>query len=382
MKKILLISLVAVLCGSCRTEKGKNHNFYDSIPNRSCENIEIKNPLVLDTLIFDGKYSSMEGSFFILRDTVFMADPAVQAILAFDKNGKYLGQKVRRGAGPDKLVGVNTASARGDGCVVIDNNWTVSVFDKNWHRTHSFQIDWAPKQSLKDRQNNPDPEDSGIYELEYYKPLVHAYGDSSLLIHITTENPLLNAYQGPGVDKFYNEAYSIGQISLSTRKVEKLLCPYPPLYSNYKYLPTFKNQLFDTRGDKLYYSFEADPQIYCYNIHTSEIFSFGNPGKNMETKYPEYHNAEDTDANYSDDREKYGFYSYLKCDPINNLIFRGYRKGENLPDGLQIYSGDCLIGDVEVPRGFEIIGYSAPWYYAYGNSDFEQENMTFYRFKL
>ena len=53
-----------------------------------------------------------------------------------------------------------------------------------------------------------------------------------------------------------------------------------------------------------------------------------------------------------------------------------------MKDGLQVYSENCLIADIEVPRDFEVIGYIAPWFYARGFCNYDNEEIVIYKFKL
>lgn len=384
MRVLMFILFVSgLLVSGCHRKKSIGNDFYISIPNHSCVRLGDIKKLVLDTLFFDGSRSSMEGQFFIKGDSIFMADEVVGAILAFDKKGYYINQVVKRGNGPNEILGITAIASRDGGCISIDGQWGVSVYDQNWHRIYNFRIDWMPKHSLKEQQKNPDPEDSGIYEMEFYKRLIRPYGKKKMMLYITSEHPDFNAFSKNAAEKFYRESYTMALISLETGRVEKMLCPYSPVYSQYHSLSTFKNQLFDTYGEHLFYSFEADSLIYYFNPADSSVVSFGHAGKEMNTTYPVYENVDDSDANYAEDHEKYGYYRYLKYDDHSKLLFRGYRKGAKpLADGLQIYRDRCLIADMEVPRNFELVGYIAPYFYAYGGSDYDQEVMIFYRFRL
>ena len=64
------------------------------------------------------------------------------------------------------------------------------------------------------------------------------------------------------------------------------------------------------------------------------------------------------------------------------LLFRSYRKGGgSATDGLQVYRDGVLVGDVDVPLGFRMAGYVAPYYYSYVVPDEEGERLYMFRFK-
>ena len=86
---------------------------------------------------------------------------------------------------------------------------------------------------------------------------------------------------------------------------------------------------------------------------------------------------------YFNDRPKRGYYTTVKVFSDNKLLMRSYRKGsESKYDGLQIYKDDILISDLDVPKGFEINGYIAPYYYSSAIIDEEKETISVYRFQL
>lgn len=102
----------------------------------------------------------------------------------------------------------------------------------------------------------------------------------------------------------------------------------------------------------------------------------------MNTNYRETTLLEDAERYLSEDMENYGHYRYLRYIAERNILFRGYRKGKGMRDGLQVYSENCLIADIEVPRDFEVIGYITPWFYARGICNYDDEEIVIYKFEL
>ena len=49
---------------------------------------------------------------------------------------------------------------------------------------------------------------------------------------------------------------------------------------------------------------------------------------------------------------------------------------------MQIYKGTVLVGDVQVPSRFNIIGYDENFIYADGYLDESNEKLAFYKFKI
>jgi hypothetical protein len=84
---------------------------------------------------------------------------------------------------------------------------------------------------------------------------------------------------------------------------------------------------------------------------------------------------------YEKDMQGAGFYYWVHH--INGYTFRSYKKqGVESQNGLQIYKGETLIGDVEVPANFKVIGYIKPYFVTKIICDEENERAKFYKFKL
>lgn len=65
------------------------------------------------------------------------------------------------------------------------------------------------------------------------------------------------------------------------------------------------------------------------------------------------------------------------------MLFRSYtRLDDEKQDGLQIYQGQTLIADIDVPKNVRILGYSAPCVYATNGLDGIRESFDLYKFKV
>ena len=74
---------------------------------------------------------------------------------------------------------------------------------------------------------------------------------------------------------------------------------------------------------------------------------------------------------------------YTSLCVVGDLTFRTYRTGTPKNETrLQIYDRTTLIGDVQVPYGFKVMGYIEPYYYSEFICDEDKETIEIYRFKL
>jgi hypothetical protein len=85
------------------------------------------------------------------------------------------------------------------------------------------------------------------------------------------------------------------------------------------------------------------------------------------------------------DRQEFGYYANLFHATNENLALRTYSTGKvdlHSTSRMQIYEGFTLIGDVEVPNGFEIINYQSPYFYAQKRNEEEEMPLEIIKFEI
>ncbi|WP_251619715.1 hypothetical protein [Odoribacter lunatus] len=388
MKFYVFICLLC--CCACRLNvdvpEARNKVDYEHLPLFSSPKAEGKG-FVLDSIVIslpgEDILSSQTGTFFCNRDTIYFADRQLASLLLFSPEGRFIGYRLQRGNGPHELNGLFAIAPAGDdGYVTLDENGYVCVFNNHWKKIRQFHIDWQAGRSYEELYNAPDPNCYDIYEIQYSVNCIRPVSGSCVVVPIVTEHVKYNAYEE--ASHFYDNAYTLGVLDLSSGKISRMMCQHSPVYRRYKYIPNFQHVLFDIYQDTLLFSFEADPLIYKMSLQDNNAFSFGIPGKDMKTDYRETGRFEEADKSYQRDRRRYGFYQSLKYIPQTGLLFRSYSKGGDSGEYcLQVYRGHTLVGDYgELPAKFQVYGYIAPWYYACAAPDFEKENLIIYKFKF
>ncbi len=387
MKYLYIILILSLTLQNCKNESSsKFKTDYSKIKNHSC--IDLQNyKLTIDTILINAidssSLSSMVGSFHIFRDTLAFADKILSSIFLYNLKGKLIKKHMKKGKGPNELLGLSAITQISDSnYIILDNSNILYSVSSSWNITDKKIIDFG---NLVINTNTlariTSPDDPRIYEIEYSLLNIQPYLDSLLIIPIVTEHIKYNGY-GKNSDEFYKNSYSLAIVGRNG-KIKQMFCTRSPVYEKYKYIPNFKFPIFDICQDTLYYSFEADSLIYKQDLTTNKIISFGNGGQDMRTDYRETKNFEDSDDNFFEDYEIYGYYQSIKYIPQTNLLFRSYHKGQQeKSDGLQVYHNNYLIGDYKVPSNFKVIGYIAPYYYASGNNEEYGDNMVVYKFQL
>lgn len=387
MNKIIF-PLFLVLLYSCHPiPDSRNKIDYQNIPNHSGRVNDIFSKITLDSffIYMGGDYlTSMEGDFFIQKDTIYFGDQQLASIFMYDTAGHFLSSRIKRGKGPEEIFGLHTMTPLPEGYAIMDQQWNIYFFDRQWNKENQYRINWQTQKSYKVLLDNPDPNERAIYEVEYTKNNLRPLGGKYLIFPIVTEHKRYNSYGGENARHFYENSYTIAIMDQKNGNIARMCCNYSPIYSHYKYLPNFKYVFFDTFKDTLLYSFEADTLIYKMSINdTIPNVSFGIAAQGLNTKYTETRDFKEADENFATDRKTFGYYDYLKYIPQQQILFRGFYTGEpSQKYGIQIYRNLLLIAEIIMPDNFKVFGYSAPYYYATGKPDYNNDRIKIYRFKL
>ncbi len=184
-------------------------------------------------------------------------------------------------------------------------------------------------------------------------------------------------------DQFIKDSYRVGVIDMTTGEaLPPIIKGFPEIYESdpFKYT-VFDGVAFDFDKDgNIYLGFQADSMIYVFNKDLKPEKAFGAAGSDMDISYYRIQTMEDTKY-FEPNVTTKGFYSWIEYIDETGICFRSYKKGSHSQyDGLQIYKDGRLIADTEVPKGLNVTGYSAPYYYS---QVFDaNDRFLVYRFRL
>ena len=380
MKKHFFIALCILLLFSCQEQL---ENKYFIQPENIQPDIKISG-LELETIKLDSIQSSYVGYSKIINDSIYFTDKMFCKVYKFDKEGVFYNTFLRKGKGPKEIP-----IGQIQGFTSTDNNeylffgasYDISVFNNNWERINTLQINWQINNSRSEMMKNPSPEMTGLYAPSYYKLILRTY-NNNLYFPISSQSPNFNFVNSK---LYYEQGRILAKMDIKTGKVTKLLGRYSPFYKDYEFLGQFSLINFDiTKNGEFYVSYEPDSLIYYYDKDFTIKKVFGFNGRNMNVHYDEVGTINEFQNNLEKQRKLCGFYTYLEYIDERGLLFRNYQKGSHADtNGLQIYKNGIFIGDVDVPVGFKkIIGYIHPYFYSNIIIDEKNENMKIYRFKL
>lgn len=387
MHKSLLITafFAGVLNYSCNSPGNEFNSFFSGI-NKSEKHILI-NELHIDTLYLETANFSYDGFLQIYSEYLSLIDKRFGLIINFDTTGKLVSRNLGQGRGPGEIdVGYlegHTMLKNGDH-LFIGSSVDVHVLNRDWKYSKRFLIDWHQSVPSVENNPNPDPGDYSIYTLDYQNFKIVTDSRNNAYLPVYSEHPYFNGMLN---DAYYKEGRILLKLDLSTGEVVGLIGRRSPEYLKYKYLPHHATFYFDIDNeDKFYISHEIDSLIYVYDRNFKLLYTFGFKGKEMNTNYTELESFDIKKFRklYFEDRPGKGFYKDVKVinEPAD-LLFRSYSKGSHKNyDGLQIYLRNTLIGDVNVPKGFKVVGFINPYFYSDVILNEDLSETCVYRFRL
>ncbi|MFC3417142.1 hypothetical protein [Algoriphagus hitonicola] len=382
MKNSLLLALIFL--GGCSSEDKKRELVIKNVE------VDLKitdfEELEKFEFEFDDQFVG-KGFFEIENDQILFFDRLAMRVLSFDSEGNYLRTLIDNGEGPSEIPRFQTHISDGTYRYFMDG-YTILTFDQKNELRNRTVLDFYHQSDLSNVEQNPSPEDPGVYEVKYWGNQLEII-DGYLYTKIESSNPKFNFVMHP---EYYTDSYLYAKVDPENGKVLELKGKHPKIYQNYKFLPHFDYYYHDRVGDELYLSFEPDSLIYILDKDFEVKEAFGNSGQEMDQSYVEVSTVEDWEDYWRINRAQKGFYKYVKFFPEEDVLFRtytlgnsdplAYEYGDN-PQRMQIYKNKQLIGDVEVPNFFKVIGKLGKYYIADGSADNpDNEELVLYRFKL
>ncbi len=103
MQKIVFLLFLAMLYSCHPVTDSRNKIDYRNIPNQSGRANGVFSEITLDSFsIYMGgdNLTSMEGDFFLQKDTIYFGDQQLASIFMYDTAGRFLSSRLKRGKGP------------------------------------------------------------------------------------------------------------------------------------------------------------------------------------------------------------------------------------------------------------------------------------------
>ncbi|HMP98519.1 MAG TPA: hypothetical protein PKC24_01980 [Cyclobacteriaceae bacterium] len=386
LNKILII-IFFLFCNACK-EHDCCSGLWGTYSIISDKNIVVHG-IELDNIEIDISNTSGIGKWELIENNLVFIDNLFGGLFYYDLNFDFQFILLGKGRGPNQIPGRIAGHAIYHDKIFIlspsydfyEVNFDGEIINKGFL---NFETDEVPFSKI---ENEPKSEYKAIYEVEYAGLSIDYLNKDEVIISISSSHPLFNPYTSKN---YYKEARTLALLNLKDNTIKDIFGGYSPIYLEYDHIPYMSYLHLNKIDDnKFLLGFEADSLIYFFE-GTNEInYAFGYNGRGMNLKYPTVNDYSREDEFFEEYRPKYGHFAYLKYVSSENLTFRGYQKDDfQLTDGLQIYKEGVLIGDIDVPKGFKIIGYNQPYYYAEISNPVNEnfttgvDSITLYRFKL
>lgn len=328
---------------------------------------------VTDTITFRVEDSSTAGLSGVQGDSLFFFDKYFAYLYSISVDGEVGSRRMGLGNGPGEIQTRSPLAV----CVNSQNPEEI-LFLGGSYDAYSY-LDGQVRRMDMSPGNAP---------VSYESPSSYTLWDQVLFLG--NEKSLYYNVLGNADEVSIWEQVDYFQQAAAFMKVDRVsgkMTPvgnYPDSYvldpKHYKMVP---RAYMDLDGeDTFYVTYQADSLIYELDADFATKTVFGFQGKDMDTDYEEFSNdQEQMGRALMKNQEEKGYYNWIK--KVNGLLFRSYQKSAASDyDGLQIYEGRVLIGDVKIPRGMKVVGYVAPYYISSIVCDEDTETMWFYRFKL
>jgi hypothetical protein len=359
----------------------KQVHTYENAPYVGQTSLTVRN-ITLDSLKLESIVTSYLGNVHIYDDAFYYVDRKFCYVYKFDKNGKLLNRYAGVGNNPNempiKTIVFSTFLPNGNS-IFMGPSWDCYIFDKDFKRINDYSINWHFDVSKEELLKRPDPSNTRMYSLAYGVSKIKAT-NNELYFPIASQHPDFN----PVNRSYATQARTMGKMRIDNGYVDAIFGSFPPTYRKNTDKLIMPYMLFDLKDDNhMYFTFPADSLIYLADDESAISASFGTQGRNMDTNYVNADNLKSFSLHARKQKEERGHYTSLTYIKEKGLLFRSYHKnGNDSTEGLQIYKDQTLIGDVDVPAGFEVNGYISPWIYSREIINEETGEIRIYKFQL
>lgn len=357
--------LMACLLPSCKNKTSDARIHDRDIKYLSINNIE---KVIVDT-ISDVSFWGFSG---VCEDSLYFFDRALSYYYKISTEGKVGSRSLGLGHGPGEvpvksLLNVSY-SDKLKALVMMGGSYDAYLFDT------AKQVKEVRLKADHDRKSY---KSSGAYTI--WDELIMRSDGSHFYYNIIGNNEDVDIMR----QDYFTEAAIIMKVNTDNGDMSPI-GRYSDFYvQNAKSLRHLPHIYFDVDGEGGFFvTYQVDTLIYHYDKNFKLLYSFGFSGKDMDTDYSVSGvDMESVLKAYDKDIERVGFYYWL--DYIEGYVFRSYRKsGKSLSDGLQIYKDGILVGDVDVPKDFCVMGYIKPYFITRIISDEDKGEMFFYKFEI
>ena len=373
MKRYIKVFYLLLLVTNCT----QPNDSFQSAPVENMLQIEI-DKLNFDLITFDNISTSSFGESVLLpSNEIAFIDKYFCKVSIFDTLGNFQRNYLGLGGAPHETqIGRIAAQA-----LLSDERLVLFGYNLDFHIFKDYITDDI---FMLERAKNDILEASSYTYTNQYNDMVCRSYKNKMYFNVYSEHTKFNILEH--TNRYLDKCRHIWEIDIDKKKDSRLLATgYPESYKEEpKKHVIFTGCCYDIdRKGNFYISYDTDSLIYVYNHDFYPLRTYGFEGKNMNNNYLSISDYKECRRSYRSERETKGYYYWLEYVDETALLFRSYRKSVET-DGLQIYREGVLIADVDIPKGFRVMGYIAPYYYSYiiPKLDEDDDSLIIYKFKF
>lgn len=337
----------------------------------------------LDSVPMNSPVFYRDGFFRVRNNHIYVFDYDPANVQVFDTTGRFLDTLLTYHTIQEFRYGGFTPEGN---IYLLDQNNRIRIFDSSGIPLGpSMELNW---QRTKLNYTEAEYTTPGTYSIDVQeRPF-----DTRWLSFDAQQRLLIPLWISPHINRnlnryrwnsgYYRQAALLGAVQLKDARVQAVLGKRSSVYETYNNIPGFDFASADVRNDTLYVSAAIDSAVQVYGPDNTYLYAFGCSGKNMNQQYPEAANEKEDKANSSKALSASGYYYHLFCDPGSDFIFRSHTTHEGAGSGLQVYQGNTLVAEAQVPQRFNVVGKIGNWYYADGMVSQYNKLLGVYRFQL
>jgi len=361
--------------------------YYARLPTLIEKNFLV-DAIALDSILIKDLPSSYNGYVRVFGDTIFLIDYLSNRVFPISINGNALPFRLGDGRGPSEFFGgiIHNLVFLEDGdFIILGTSWDLHYFNSDWRFQEMKRVNWQSTKPTEVDDQNPNPANPYNYTFTYHteRDKARVLGDH-LYCEVLCEHPKMNMFNSRD---YYQKVRVVGKVEIATGIVDTLMGFRSLEYEKYNFIGQFSRALFDVSQSRnqFYLGFEPDDLIYVCDDNFVPIRAFGVGGVDMKKAYTEYNGFDEDEIKkiIRNDWKTRGYYTRIEYIEERDLLFRAYNRGDHSPfDGLQVYKNEILVADVDVPKGFRVEGYIAPYFVSSFIPDPMYESGKIYLFKL
>lgn len=334
----------------------------------------------MDSIVIDADSLSGNGNFYMRDSVLTFADMTLCSLFHFDvKNGKLIKKVFTKGNGrneiPSLMYSYPLFGANDDESYAMDSSLGMYILDEEQgviKRTGRLDFSWEEAQN--------DYDSPSLYNLMFMTDFgmkICSVDDSTWMVPVS----IIDRNLADVTKERYEKGHIFAEVDSRNYKVKNLFGRFPYMLKE-KPSNLFEFFQYEKCGDTLYVNNCVDSLVYVYKYPDELLYTFGYEVKEAHRNYSSTLTADH--SLFQKEAAKVSLNTGL-CYAHGLLIRTTMIDMLSGKSVMQVYAGNDLVGEFDMPDMFRFLGYWNGYYY--GTSfvpRMNEDSMSFilYRYKI